>query len=146
MPLRSCVTCHNAITSKRTMKTFRLTAEQLAVITTTAPRGMVSAVAGSGKTETLRARIGRLLDLNELAEQILVLSFSNKAVDVLRERIGNERIKIMTFHAFALQIVRAHAAQHGLVAPRIVEPKERDDLLASAIDQCASACAFVREK
>jgi DNA helicase II / ATP-dependent DNA helicase PcrA len=128
------------------MKMFHPTREQLTVITTTAPRGMVSAVAGSGKTETLRARIGRLLDLNELAEQILVLSFSNKAVDVLRERIGEERIKITTFHAFAWEIVRAHAAQQGLGAPRIVDPKERDVLLASAIDQCASACAFVREK
>jgi DNA helicase-2/ATP-dependent DNA helicase PcrA len=128
------------------MKTFRLTAEQLAVITTTALRVMVSAVAGSGKTETLGARIGRLLDRNVLAGEILVLSFSNKAVDVLRERIGDERIKIMTFHAFAWEVVRAHAAQQGHGAPRFVESKERDALLSSAIDAYPRACAFVLEK
>ena len=128
------------------MKTFDLTAEQLAVTNTTAPRVIVSAVAGSGKTETLRARIGRLLDRNVLAEQILVLSFSNKAINILRGRIANERIRVTTFHAFAWEVVRAHAAQQGHGAPRFVESKERDALLASAINAYPRACAFVLEK
>jgi DNA helicase-2/ATP-dependent DNA helicase PcrA len=128
------------------MKNFDLTAEQLAVVNTTAARVVVSACAGSGKTETLRARIRRLLDRGVLAEEILVLSFSNKAVNILRERIDNDRITVMTFHAFALELVRARTAQQGSPVPAFLEPTASDALLKSAIDACPVACRFVLAK
>ncbi|WP_167306440.1 ATP-dependent helicase [Paraburkholderia steynii] len=125
------------------MNSFQPTGEQYAVIRTTQPRVIVSACAGSGKTQTLCARIRRLLDRGVLPAQILVLSFSNHAVRVLRERIRNEGIAVMTFHAFGQEIVRAHAAQRGQRAPSFPDPKDRDVLLKSAIDGCPKACAFV---
>ncbi|MGP8433731.1 ATP-dependent helicase [Paraburkholderia fungorum] len=128
------------------MKNFDLTDEQLAVVNTTAARVLVFACAGSGKTYTLCACNSRLLDRGVLAEEILVLSFSNKAVDILRERIDNERIKITTFHAFAWELVRAHAAQHGFPVPEFFEPKASDALLKAAIDACPVACRFVLRK
>jgi DNA helicase-2/ATP-dependent DNA helicase PcrA len=128
------------------MKNFDLTAEQLAVVNTTAARVLVFACAGSGKTETLDARNSRLLDRGMLAEEILVLSFSNKAVNILRERIDNERITIMTFHAFALELLRARAAQQGSPVPEFLEPTVSDALLKSAIDACPKACRLVLKK
>ena len=128
------------------MSIFRPTAEQLAVINTTAPCVAVPAIAGSGKTETLRARIGCLLERGVLAREILVLSFSNKAVNILRDRLANERVRVTTFHAFAWELVRAHDAQEGHGAPRFVESKERDTLLKSSIDASPDACRFVLVK
>lgn len=125
------------------MNSFEPTEEQYTVIRTTQPRVIVSACAGSGKTQTLCARIRRLLDRGVLPEHILVLSFSNHAVRVLRERIGDEGIAVMTFHAFGQEIVRAHAAQQGQRAPSFPDPKDRDVLLKSAIDRYPKACAFV---
>lgn len=116
------------------------------VITAPYPRVIVPAAAGSGKTATLGARIRHRLDRGVLAEEILVLSFSNKAVNTLKERIDNDDIRIMTFHAFAGEAVRAHAAQQGLRAPLFVNTGTSDALLKTAIDACPKACDFVRQK
>lgn len=122
------------------------THEQRAVIRTDHPRVIVPAAAGSGKTTTLDTRIVRLLDHGVLASEILVLSFANGTVDNLTKRVGNDDIKIMTFHAFGWEVVRAHAAQQGQRAPDFVDFKDSNALLKSAIDTCPKACRFVRLK
>lgn len=128
------------------MKNLRFTAEQLTVINTTMPRVVVSACAGSGKTETLCARIRRLLDRGVLPEEILVLSFSNDAVNILRRRIRHDHITIMTFHAFGREAVRDHAAQQGSCVRGFLDTKVSDALLKSAIDACPKASGFVLAK
>lgn len=122
------------------------THEQRTVVHDDHPRVIVSAAAGSGKTTTLRARVHHLLHREVLAREILVLSFANRSVDILRDRIDNERIRITTFHAFAWELVRAHTAPQGHGAPRFVEPTERDALLESAINACPTASRFVRDE
>lgn len=122
------------------------THEQRAVITSSRLRVIVSAAAGSGKTETLRAHTNHLLDRGVLASEILVLSFSNTAVNTLIDRVGNDGIKITTFHAFGWEVVRAHAAQRGQCEPGFVDLKLSDTLLQSAIDACPKACRYVRLK
>lgn len=122
----------------------KFTHEQHTVVHDVHPRVIVSAAAGSGKTTTLRARIHHLLDRGVLTSQILVLSFSNKAVDILTQRIGNDGIKIATFHAFGCEVVRAHAAQQGHRAPVFVDLKDSDVVLKTAIDACSNACNAVQ--
>jgi superfamily I DNA/RNA helicase len=75
-------------------------------------RLLVLAGAGTGKTETLVARIRRLVADEELApgRELLVLSFSRAAVGELRRRIGlgagrSRRVRPITFDSFATRFL-----------------------------------------
>lgn len=126
------------------MKNIRYTAEQLAIICTTALRVAVWACPGSGKTETLCARVRRLLDQGVRPEHILVLSFSDKAVSVLKERLP-DGVVVKTFHAFGFGIVRS-TARAGSNMPVLLTPKRSVELLKQAVQRCPKARRSVRKK
>ena len=75
---------------------------------------LLEAAPGTGKTRTLVERICFLLREKEVApENILALTFSNKAAEEMRERIAvavdketATRIYMTTFHAFGLNLLR----------------------------------------
>jgi superfamily I DNA/RNA helicase/CRISPR/Cas system-associated exonuclease Cas4 (RecB family) len=82
-----------------------------------APSGplLVSAGPGTGKTRTLVERILFLLNEKRMSpEKILALTFSNKAADEMRERIVKKapdqahRMTVMTFHGYALELLRKY--------------------------------------
>jgi superfamily I DNA/RNA helicase len=85
----------------------------------TAPPGPVLCVApaGSGKTTTLVARIAWLVDSGVEPETICAITFNRRAAEELRERIeaalapiGPDlaaHIRIRTFHALGLEVLRA---------------------------------------
>ncbi len=81
---------------------------------------LVSAGPGTGKTHTLTARIEYLLKNGIDPHRILALTFSNKAAEEMRERVETDdadaaaRMQIMTFHAFALDILRRYWQEVGL--------------------------------
>jgi len=84
-----------------------------------APRALVDAGPGTGKTRTLVARTLHLIDQGAAASEILVLTFSNRAADELRQRLrmaGPETagVTISTFHGYALDVLRRFAPQAGL--------------------------------
>jgi DNA helicase II / ATP-dependent DNA helicase PcrA len=95
----------------------RLQVDQRAAAT--APPGPVLCVApaGSGKTTTLVARIAWLVDGGVEPETICAITFNRRAAEELRERIesalaplGDDlaaRIRIRTFHALGLEVLRA---------------------------------------
>lgn len=96
---------------------------------------LVEAGPGSGKTKTLVARIGRLLDLGH-PSRILALTFSNKAAGELSERVveerGNDAVEVWTgtFHAFGLDIMRRHYDRLGLEPTvRLVSPSQAVEML-----------------
>lgn len=71
---------------------------------------LVVAGAGSGKTTTIAAKVGYLVEKKKIKpEEILIVSFTNKAVDELKERI-NHYLKIpteiYTFHKVGLNLIR----------------------------------------
>ena len=81
-------------------------------------RGPVLVIAGpgSGKTRCLTHRIAYLINQNIAPNNILAVTFTNKAANEMKERV-NELIKsesyrssptIGTFHAICLQILRRH--------------------------------------
>ena len=70
---------------------------------------MVIAGAGTGKTTTVEAKVKYLVDKQNIdPKDILIVTFTNKAVDELRTRIIDKRkidCKICTFHSIGYNIV-----------------------------------------
>ena len=75
---------------------------------------LILAGAGSGKTRVLTTRIGYLMeDKNVKAENILAITFTNKAANEMRERVGEtlegtdtKEMWITTFHSCCVRILR----------------------------------------
>ncbi|MCF6208362.1 MAG: UvrD-helicase domain-containing protein, partial [Ghiorsea sp.] len=81
---------------------------------------LVLAGAGSGKTRVITERIGALVERDVPEDAITAVTFTNKAAKEMRERLekrlGEEKVKrlrICTFHALGLMMVREHAALVG---------------------------------
>jgi DNA helicase-2/ATP-dependent DNA helicase PcrA len=77
---------------------------------------VIQAGPGTGKTRTLTARIAWLLRENKAApENILALTFTNKAAGELADRIesfipqGGQLVTAATFHGFCLQMLKRYS-------------------------------------
>jgi DNA helicase II / ATP-dependent DNA helicase PcrA len=101
-------------------------------------RGPVLVIAGpgTGKTRTLVSRILVLLDRGVPPEEILALTFSNKAANEMRERLealvpdAALRLWIGTFHAFGLELLRRFGTNLGLPpAPVLLDPLDAITLM-----------------
>jgi superfamily I DNA/RNA helicase len=99
---------------------------------------LLEAGPGTGKTQTLIARVESLLEEDVDPRRILLLTFSNKAAGEMAERIACKRPEaaaamwIGTFHAFGLDIVRRFHAEFGLPKdPRMMDRTEAVELLRS---------------
>ena len=87
-------------------------------------RGPVLIVAGpgAGKTRTLTRRIAWLVrEKHARPEEVLAVTFTNRAAGEMRDRLRDllpgdtaDRLRVGTFHALCLGILREHAAQAGL--------------------------------
>ena len=82
---------------------------------------LILAGAGSGKTTVLVSRTGRMIDEEIcLADQICVLTFTNKAARELQHRVKQKigdranHIWAGTFHSFGLQVLRQFFKYAGL--------------------------------
>ena len=84
--------------------------EQRRAVVTDDDYCLLVAGAGAGKTTTMAAKVKYLVEKKHIApEDIIVISYTRKAIDELKERI-NKKLKILaqicTFHSFAYDIVR----------------------------------------
>ena len=96
---------------------------------------LVLAGAGSGKTRVLTARLARLIrDGHARADQILAVTFTNKAAGEMRERITRlldeapSGMWVGTFHAIGARLLRANAALVGRSSAFTIY--DEDDTLA----------------
>lgn len=84
-------------------------AEQVRVATTTCKAVEVIACPGSGKTQTLLARIDHLISRGLSPSSILVLSFTKGAANVMKQRLAavdaRAGVVVMDFHAFAYHLI-----------------------------------------
>jgi superfamily I DNA/RNA helicase len=74
---------------------------------------MILAGAGTGKTRTVTCRIAHMLEKKIPPDQILAVTFTNKAASEMRERIGGmvskkaaEAMTVCTFHSLCVRLLR----------------------------------------
>lgn len=96
---------------------------------------LVTSCPGSGKTFTLVERIVRLIDKGVRPQNILCITFTNKAASEMRERIcrrlGVQQpgFFIGTFHSLCANMLRKLGPTHGLPANfTIIDDKEQFDV------------------
>ena len=129
--------------------TFVPSAEQRAVIEYGLEPLRVSAGAGTGKTSTLAHRMARLVDRGGiLPEQVLGVTFTNKAADELARRIREVRagasvpgheVDVFTYHGFAAHLLRAYGVLVGMERDtRIITPP----LTRRILRECVTATPF----
>ena len=92
---------------------------------------LVLAGPGSGKTRVLTLRLARLLEENE-STSVLALTFTNKAATEMRARVDqflgqrSERVRVCTFHSFAVDLLRQHGSHLGLRPDFILLTRDED--------------------
>jgi len=103
---------------------------------------LIEAGPGTGKTRTLIGRVLYLLKGGVSPENILVLTFSNKAAQELQERVAHfapeakSGVWTGTFHAFGLEILRKYWAQAGLPPkPKLLDPIDALFMLERALPE-----------
>ncbi|ART55104.1 hypothetical protein CBP36_10030 [Acidovorax carolinensis] len=102
---------------------------------------LVLAGPGSGKTATLTARVGRIVEQSrDESFRILCLTFTRKAAAEMRERLlklvpdARDRVLLTTFHSFATDILRQHGSHFGLSPDfEILEESERVGLIKGVL-------------
>lgn len=92
---------------------IKLDEEQRRAVITDDNHCLLVAGAGAGKTTTMAAKVKYLVEKQQVNPQdIVVISYTNKAIDELKERINKGLgipVTISTFHAFAFDIVKKTA-------------------------------------
>ena len=115
---------------------MNLNEEQLSAVTATEGLVRVIAGAGSGKTRALTHRFAFLVDeMGILPENILCVTFTNKAANEMRQRIhnllgDNDTGYINTFHGFCVSVLQedSYAVQY----PKsflVLDNSDIDDML-----------------
>ncbi len=108
----------------------------------TAPPGpsLVIAGAGSGKTRTLTYRVAYLLENGVQPQQILLLTFTNKAAREMLDRVTNllpeatQGIWGGTFHSIGHRILRRYPIEAGFrVGFTIMDREDQEDLLKTVL-------------
>lgn len=84
--------------------TLQFSKEQKKAIHSKRKHILLIAAAGSGKTSVLSQRALRMATEHE--DNVLILTFSNRAAKDIRLRCQNEKISIFTYHAFAYQYIK----------------------------------------
>ena len=101
---------------------------------------LVTACPGSGKTKTIEERTSRLIEHGIPPHAILSITFTNKAADEMRERIGRrvgdqvKKMEIRTFHGLCARLLRKNGSVLGY-GPNItiLDDSDQIDLLAQVI-------------
>ena len=103
---------------------------------------LVIAGPGTGKTKVITHRIAYLIREHGIkAENILAITFTNKAAQEMQERVNDEigephgsNIKVSTFHAFCVSVLRKHALRIGLSENFTIFDQElQDEILTESV-------------
>ncbi len=125
-----------------------LNEEQRAPVLDTEGAVLVFAGAGSGKTRVLTSRIAYLAEeKNVPPENILAITFTNKAAREMKERLGVmtdvSRMWVCTIHSMCVRILRMFAEKRGLNENfSIYSETER----AAVVKQAFRECGFADEE
>ena len=110
---------------------------------------LVLAGAGTGKTRVITYRIAYMLAKGIPPEQILGMTFTNKAAAEMKERLAElcgaeaaSKVTLGTFHAFAGRLLRKEIGVFGFL-PNFTIADDSDQ--KSIIKQAAAACGLTRD-
>lgn len=116
---------------------MNLTDEQQRIVAHLGGHAKVSAVAGSGKTTTMVARVRHLLAQGVAPRQLLVLMFNKSARDsfsaVMHDVLRREALpppEVRTFHSLGLRLVESFTSRGFLPARTLVTDDYRQEKLA----------------
>ncbi len=100
---------------------------------------LVVAGAGTGKTMTLAARVGALLERGAHPEEVLLLTFTRRAAAEMLDRAGRSsepaaarRVWGGTFHSVAVRLLRIHGPAVGLTSFSVVDQSDATELMGLA--------------
>ena len=103
-----------------------LNASQRAAVLHTEGALLVLAGAGSGKTRVITHRIAHLLELGVPPENVVALSFTNKAAEEMKHRLAvmvgrhAESLVLGTFHSLGARLLRENPKAFGLPARFVI--------------------------
>jgi DNA helicase-2/ATP-dependent DNA helicase PcrA len=108
---------------------MELSEEQKLIINESSKYIQIIAAAGSGKTYTLIELVNNLISKSLFKEdKILLITFSKKAANEIHERlvkkIGNNKVKVYTFHAYCLRIISIYNPKYSKDL-KIISPEEK---------------------
>lgn len=113
---------------------------------------LLSAGAGTGKTNVLSYRVANILNKNRAnADEILCLTFTNKACRELKNRITSQldfetanKITIRTIHGFAYQVITTTAKKAQTIFKEFVifDDEDQKTLIRQTIDNFPKARAL----
>lgn len=101
-----------------------LTQEQRRVVEYIKGPMMVKAGPGSGKTRVITEKVARLIESGIPQEQILCMTFTDKATEEMSSRLGEKGysdVRISTFHAFARELLDEMQGAEDIRAVEIFE-------------------------
>jgi len=124
-----------------------LNAQQREAVTTTEGPVLLLAGAGSGKTRVITFRIAHLIETGVYPNNILAVTFTNKAAGEMRERVEkllagtprNSSPLLSTFHSLCVRILRRDIEQLGKGYTRsftIYDADDQQKLLRACIKDC----------
>lgn len=100
---------------------------------------LVFAGAGSGKTRVVTTRIAHMLDIGISSEQILGLTFTNKAAGEMQERVmalTSNQVLISTFHSLGARILRQSIEALGFQRHfSIYDEEDVEKLLSASLEK-----------
>lgn len=116
---------------------MQLTKEQQQIVHHLSGHALVSAVAGSGKTTTMVARVAHLLRQGCAPGELLVLMFNRSARDTFADRLqrllgagGVQAPEVRTYHALGLRLVESFTRRGALPRRLLVTDERRKEKLA----------------
>ena len=103
---------------------YELDKEQTKVVKDESRYLLVLAGAGSGKTLTIVGKIKYLIESKHIKEdEIICITFTNMAVDSLKEKIRkeiNKEIKCYTFHKLAMEIINNSSEKYAIASDELL--------------------------
>jgi DNA helicase-2/ATP-dependent DNA helicase PcrA len=102
---------------------------------------LVNAPVGTGKTTVLTERIVKALELGIKPDEILALTFTNRATDEMKTRIKSriddknifDALTISTFHGFCAYFLKAEYQVASLSSDFLILDEEEQKELAKSI-------------